>query len=322
MTNDAAGGTATSRPADRTWLVAVAAALWGTDALFRLPLVSDLSAATIVLAEHVILVLVTLPWLPRALRRATRACRPADWWALIFIGAGASAAATVLFTMAFRYGGPITPIALQKIQPLLAAAAAYVFLGERLRPKYGLFLIAAIASAWWLSFPDPFDVTIAGLSAALLALGAAALWAGGTVAGRRVSLRLDFTSITVLRFAIGLPAALVIAVASGAALVPAAADVPGLIGLALVPGLIALLLYYRGLQSTPAARATIAELAFPVTAAVVGVTVLDRSLSWSQWAGFVLLLVTVVVFARHEQRAERTAVIPPAEPLTPAGRSV
>jgi DME family drug/metabolite transporter len=319
MSGSADGVASTSRTADRTWLVALAAALWGTDALFRLPLVTELSAATIVLAEHVILVLVTLPWLPRAIRAATRVCRTVDWWALIFIGAGASATATVLFTMAFRFGGPITPVALQKMQPLLAAAAACLFLGERLRPKYGLFLIVAIASAWLLSFPNPFDVTVAGLSAALLALGAAALWAGGTVAGRQVSLRLDFTSITVLRFAIGLPAALVVAVATGAALFPSASDVLGLVGLALVPGLIALLLYYRGLQSTPAARATIAELAFPITAAVVGVTVLERPLTWSQWTGFILLLITVVAFARHEQRAEHTAVIPPTEQIASVG---
>ena len=313
MSNGTPGATGTSRTRDRTWLVALAAALWGTDALFRLPLVSALPAATIVLAEHVILVLVTLPWLPRAFRAASRASRPVDWWALVFIGAGASAVATVLFTMAFRYGDPITPVALQKIQPLLAAGAACLFLGERLRPKYGLFLIAAMGSAWLLSFDEPFDVTVAGLSAALLALGAAALWAGGTVAGRQVSLRLDFASITVLRFAIGLPAALVVATVTGAPLLPAAGDVPGLIGLALVPGLLALLLYYRGLQSTPAARATIAELAFPVMAAVVGITVLNASLTWSQWTGLVFLLVTVVAFARHEQRAKHTAVIAPRE---------
>jgi drug/metabolite transporter (DMT)-like permease len=319
MSNGTPGATSTSRTRDRTWLVALAAALWGTDALFRLPLVSELPAATIVLAEHVILVLVTLPWLPRAFRAARQVCRPVDWWALVFIGAGASAVATVLFTMAFRYGDPITPVALQKIQPLLAAGAACLFLGERLRPKYGLFLIAAMGSAWLLSFDEPFDVTVAGLSAALLALGAAALWAGGTVAGRQVSLRLDFTSITVLRFAIGLPAALIVATVTGASLLPSAGDVPGLIGLALVPGLLALLLYYRGLQSTPAARATIAELAFPVMAAVVGITVLDATLTWSQWTGLVILLVTVVAFARHEQRAEHTAVIAPRESVARVG---
>jgi drug/metabolite transporter (DMT)-like permease len=43
------------------------------------------------------------------------------------------------------------------------------------------------------------------------------------------------------------------------------ADVPNLIGLAIVPGLCAILLYYRTLRSTPASLATLAETAFPLT---------------------------------------------------------
>ena len=39
--------------------------------------------------------------------------------------------------------------------------------------------------------------------------------------------------------------------------------------LALIPGLLALLLYYRGLTDTRASYATLAELAFPATAVVL-----------------------------------------------------
>jgi drug/metabolite transporter (DMT)-like permease len=81
--------------------------------------------------------------------------------------------------------------------------------------------------------------------------------------------------------------------------------------LALVPGLLALLLYYRGLRTTPASRATLAELAFPVTAAVVGVTLLDGRLDASQWAGFGIVLAAVLALAVHERRSERPAVAAP-----------
>ncbi|MGH9191979.1 MAG: EamA family transporter, partial [Acidimicrobiales bacterium] len=41
------------RPArDRTWLVAVAASLWGLSSLLREPLARELPATTIVLFEH------------------------------------------------------------------------------------------------------------------------------------------------------------------------------------------------------------------------------------------------------------------------------
>ncbi|WP_279579048.1 hypothetical protein [Fodinicola feengrottensis] len=57
-----------SKAGDLTWLVALGAALWGTDALLRLPLTHSLPATVIVVAEHAIVVLVLIPWLPRAFR--------------------------------------------------------------------------------------------------------------------------------------------------------------------------------------------------------------------------------------------------------------
>ncbi|MBA3800059.1 MAG: hypothetical protein H0X18_13375, partial [Geodermatophilaceae bacterium] len=45
------------RRRDRLWLVILAAALWGTDGLLRVPLVSELAPSTIVFAEHAIICL-------------------------------------------------------------------------------------------------------------------------------------------------------------------------------------------------------------------------------------------------------------------------
>jgi drug/metabolite transporter (DMT)-like permease len=83
---------------------------------------------------------------------------------------------------------------------------------------------------------------------------------------------------------------------------------PRLVLLALIPGLLALVLYYIALRQTPASRATLAELAFPVTAAAVGVTLLDGRLDTSQWVGFAVVLASVVALALHENRAKRPVV--------------
>src|SRR5919206_1276045 len=64
-------GADVDRPAnapDRTWLIAVAAALWGTDGLLRQPLTGQLPAATIVFWEHLLIVVVLVPFLPSAVR--------------------------------------------------------------------------------------------------------------------------------------------------------------------------------------------------------------------------------------------------------------
>jgi drug/metabolite transporter, DME family len=299
-----------ARRRDLTWLVALAAALWGTDALLRLPLTGTYSAATIVAVEHLLIVLVTLPWLPAA-ARALRAASPRTRWAVVVIGVGASAVATVLFTMSFQLAGPITPLVLQKLQPLMALLAAWLLLGERLTRRFPLFVVPALAGAWLLAFPDPLGVSVQGAQAALLAVGAAALWGLGTVLGRFAGAELSFPHLTVLRFAIGLPASLVLALGVGAPLTVAAVDLPFVAALALIPGLLALVLYYKGLRRTPASRATLAELAFPVTAAAVGTTVLGAQLTGTQWTGFVLVAAAVSALAVHERTAKRPAIAAP-----------
>ncbi len=297
-----------TRPRDLTWLVAIAAALWGTDAIFRLPLAQGTSASTVVFAEHAILTIVLIPFLPAAWR-AFRRADPAARWAVIAIGAGASAIATMLFTLAFRSGDPITPVVMQKLQPVLAMVGAAFLLRERLRLRFAWFAIPALVGFWLLAFPDPIHISVNRLQVALLALGAAALWAGGTVLGRLVSTTFTPTELTTLRFSIGLPtSAIVVAVTGSPWWVPDLRSTGGVLALALVVGLLAMLLYYRGLRQTPASRATLAELAFPLTAALVGIGWFDHVLNAGQWIGAGLVVITVTALAWHESTSRMPAV--------------
>jgi drug/metabolite transporter (DMT)-like permease len=289
-------------------LVALAAALWGTDALLRKPLTDSTAAATIVFGEHVVLVLLMLPLIPGALVAVHRAGRRYVA-AAVAIGVGASAIATILFTQAFVHGDPITPVVLQKIQPLVAVVGAWFILGERPRRHFGWFLGAGLVGAWLIAFPSPFDVHVSVALPALYAMGAAVLWAFGTVLGRLMATRLPFQQVTALRFTFGLPASAVAVLLVGASFTTSGADFVWIAVLAIVTGLVALLLYYYGLRRTPAVVAAVAELTFPVTAAAVGYLAFDRTLDGSQWVGVaittgVVLLLTVtaprMVTARRE----------------------
>ena len=298
------------RAGDGTWLIALAASLWGFSSLLREPLSQQLPALAVVLAEHVVLVLLVSPWVVPAVRALARSSTRTKLGVLV-IGAGSSALATTLFTAAFRVGDPITPQVLQKLQPVFAIVLAAVLLGERVTPRFPLFAVPAILGAWLLAFADPLGVSVQSLTAAALAVGAAGLWAAGTVLGRLVSAELSFVHVTTLRFTVGLIALVVFAAMTSTPVGVPLALVPRLVLLALVPGLLALVLYYIALRRTPASRAALAELAFPLTAAAVGVTLLDGSLDASQWLGFAVVLVSVVSLALHEHRARRPAVAVP-----------
>jgi drug/metabolite transporter (DMT)-like permease len=75
--------------------------------------------------------------------------------------------------------------------------------------------------------------------------------------------------------------------------------VPNLLAIALVPGLLALLLYYRALSRTPASLATIAEMAYPVAATLIASAPppwgFNQPLYPAQVLGTALLLVVILV---------------------------
>src|SRR5205823_11332176 len=129
----------------------------------------------------------------------------------------------------------------------------------------------ALLGAYLLSFGDmaPADAFSGARGrAAVLALVAAALWGSATALGRRALVDIEPQLVTAVRFTLALPLLAAIALYQGVVAPPAGAygsDWPRLVALALVPGLGGLLLYYRGLERTPASVATFAELAFPAT---------------------------------------------------------
>jgi drug/metabolite transporter (DMT)-like permease len=275
-------------------LVAGAAALWGTDALFRRGLALELPASTVVFYEHVVLLGATLPWLLRW-RHTAKALDYRDWLSLLVIGVGASATATFLFTSAFTYGDPNTPLLLQKLQPLIAVLGARLVLKEALLPRYWAFFLAGVFGAYLIAFPDPTDLSMPRMAPALLAIGAAGLWGMGTVLGRRMSTKLNFQALTAWRFTIGLPASwLIWAIQTGGSTSPlTGADTAAIVLLAMVPGLAAMLMYYRGLTVVPASTAALAELAFPLSATAINYLAFGSVLTSSQWLGLVVLAAAI-----------------------------
>jgi drug/metabolite transporter (DMT)-like permease len=291
-------------------LVALAAALWGTDPILRKPLAHDTTATTIVFGEHVLLVLLTLPFLLPALRALVKA-GPRSIAAAIAIGAGASAIATILFTEALFHGDFITPVVLQKIQPLIAVLGAAVVLGERPRSRFVWFLVPGLLGFWLVNQEHPLEPTAKGLVPIVQAVAAAALWAFGTVLGRYLSRELEFQQILTLRFFFGLIASAIALPIMGATAYAGTHDSLWIAYLAIVTGLVALALYYYGLKRTPAVLASLAELTYPAIAVIAGIYAYNSHLRWTQWLG-VAIIMTVVSLLPVQRRRQMVAVPAPA----------
>jgi drug/metabolite transporter, DME family len=300
-------------------LVAVAATMWASDTYFRAQLIGHLKPAQIVVIEDALVSLFLLVFLLRGIPELRRLDRR-SWLAIGLIAVGPQAVATILFTQSFSYGHYAETFVLQQTQPVIAILLAWLILGERRRPWFWPTAALAIVGVYMVVFAQnlgaPFsDLQHGRLEAGLYALGAAALWASGTVLGRFVLGKLSFTTTTALRFTLALPVlVLVVLVQFGLSGFThyQASDVLPFLGIALIPGFIALLLYYRALSSTPATLATIAEMAFPVAATFIASAPppygFNQPLYLAQFIGTALLIAVIFILNWTKERTPPVVV--------------
>ncbi|HYA00024.1 MAG TPA: DMT family transporter [Candidatus Binatia bacterium] len=318
-------------------LITAAAAMWAVDTFFRPALVSEgLSASQIVLGETLIISLCFIP----VARRVARELRRASWrtWlVLAAIGVGPQAFATVLFTksLTFAYSPGLSHQAslgitsevylLYFLQPVFGAVLAWIFLRERRRPVFWPLAAVALGGAALIAFSTNVAAPQVQLLAAGYVLGAVLLWAAGTVLGRYALTGISFASTSAMRFVLALPVLLVLMLtdpAAGGFGKYAPGQIPTFLGIALIPGLIAMVLYYRALSSTPASVSSFAELGYP--AALFLIYTLPPHLVWrfggfglqlNPWmvVGAVMLVAAVVtlnyLMRRDVVRAPRPSVL-------------
>ncbi len=297
-------------------LVILGSMLWGTDSLFRRPLTQELSPVTIVFLEHCILCIVMIPVLWSAKSRVLT-LSPREWLSLSFIALGGSVAATSLFTFSIKYGNPSVTVLLQKTQPLLTILLARWLLREKPGRQFWLWLTPALGGAYLISaanWREGFTFEPYQAASIVAALGASALWGASTVFGRYVASRIPALTLTGLRFVIALPVLSLMYCLEPMASrrIPSTfSSQASLVAMALIPGLLALVFYYKGLQTTMASMASIGELAFPVTAVVANWFFLDIHLTGTQILGGSLLVISVTALTYLDARAKQRAANQP-----------
>lgn len=122
------------------------------------------------------------------------------------------------------------------------------------------------------------------------------MWGSCTVLGRFVLRSVSFSTLTALRVVAAAP---VLTLLGGGRVEAGWREAGLLTGMALVPGLAALLVYYYGLRHTRASLAALGELSFPATAALLNWTFLGARITAPQAAGFALLWGVIFYLERR-----------------------
>jgi drug/metabolite transporter (DMT)-like permease len=79
-----------------------------------------------------------------------------------------------------------------------------------------------------------------------------------------------------------------------------------LVVIALSSGMVSLLIYYKGLKTTPVSVSTILELFYPLVAVVIDVVLYHNVLKWSQYLAAAVLLYAMYRVGKFAQASNPT----------------
>lgn len=312
----------TKKAAYGPWLVALGAALWGTESAWRIPLNNLFDAEVIVFWEHVLILIMFLPLLVVRLNELPK-ISPRTWGYLIFSGFAGSAVGTVFFTLALKHGNPTVVNVVLNIQPVISTLGACLLFGDKLSPRFYPFAAIAIASGILLSVDHPTLIRVSFAEAGLnlgtgYALICALFWGLSTVAGRGVMTGMSLKLAASLRIVTGLVCMTtilgVMGKLRGQSLWPAAAQVHPLtaIGtlvlLAGLSGAIPLLIYFEGLRLTRASTAGYFEMMQTLAAVCITWGFFHAALRPHQVIAAIVLMaaVAMVQWAQSKVTANET----------------
>ncbi|MFA5841011.1 MAG: DMT family transporter [Candidatus Paceibacterota bacterium] len=285
--------------------IIIAALLWAFDGLIRQRLYI-LPPITIIFFEHLIGLIILSPFVFQYILKTKLTKR--EWWLAILIAGLSGLLGTLWFTTALgkvHFISISVVFLLQKLQPIFAIGTARIFLKEKLDKRYIKWALFALISAYFVTFPNGIVNLQTGegtVIAALYALGAAFAWGSSTTFSKMLLGNIDFKVSTFYRFLftiiMALPFMLFFGKNGSSLAIPTSSQFSLLLLIAISTGMVALLIYYKGLAKTPVHISTILELTFPFVAILLDFVVNHTVLSFSQWIAALVLVFSIYKIAQ------------------------
>ena len=284
-----------------------AALLWALDGVIRRYLYS-LPPVTIIFFEHLIGTIILFPFFAKSIIKVRFSKK--EWFLIILVSVLSGLLGTLFFTTALLKVSFISfsvVFLLQKLQPIFAILSARIFLKEKFKKGYLPFALLALISAYFVTFSNGIVNLNTGegtVVAALFALGAAVFWGTSTTFSKMLLTDIRPEISTFYRFLITtiLSFILIFILGKGSTINDVTLNQYGFLTLiAVSTGMVALLIYYRGLKRTPVHIATILELIFPLVAIIIDIKLYGNVLSITQWIAGIVLIFSVYKISKLKE---------------------
>ena len=280
-------------------LIIIAALLWAVDGVIRRNLYT-LPPITIIFFEHLVGLIILYPFVLKHIFKTSLSRR--DWFLVFFIALLSGLLGTLWFTTALlevHFISFSVVFLLQKLQPIFAVTTASIFLKERFSRRYIVWAVLAVVAAYFVTFPNGQVNLKTGqgtIIAALYALGAAFAWGSSTTFSKMLlgKIRADVSIFYRFLFTVCMAFPLIFIFGHRASLLVVTPYQFGLFAfIAISTGMVALLIYYKGLSKTPVHISTILELTFPFIAILIDMTLYHTFLTPLQWISALVLVFSI-----------------------------
>ncbi|OGK38346.1 hypothetical protein A3F03_02145 [Candidatus Roizmanbacteria bacterium RIFCSPHIGHO2_12_FULL_41_11] len=291
-------------------LIIIAASLWAVDGVIRRSLFT-LPPIIIVFYEHLIGAAIVAPFILSKLLKEKLSRR--EFILIAFVALLSGLFGTLWFTDALTRVNfiPFSVVfLLQKLQPIFAITTARLVLKEKIHRNYVKWALLTMIAAFFVTFPNGqinFQTGQGTIMAALLAVGAAFAWGSSTAFSKMSLLNKPNDVMTGMRFILTSIFALVAIFILGknsALFTPSLSQFARFLLIAVTTGMVAILIYYKGLKNTQVKVATILELVYPLLAVFIDMFLYKTYLAPTQYLAALVMLFGVYKISQSQNFSE------------------
>lgn len=288
-------------------LVVISAILWGVDGVVLTPRLFNLPVPFVVLLLHLLPFLLMSIFFYKEFKNLENFTKR-DYIGFGLIGLFGGALGTLAIVKALflvNFQALTIVVLLQKLQPVFAIVLARIILKEKLGKNFLPWAIGALVAGYFMTFGFKLPNFTGDnyIHASFYAVLAAFSFGSATVFGKFVLNRWSFKTALFYRYGFTTLIMSIIVMATGGADFLAVTQTNWVIFIIITftTGAFAIALYYYGLKLITAQVATMCELAFPISSAILDYFINKTILSPVQWIAAVVMLFTIYKVTKTQE---------------------
>ncbi len=289
-------------------LVTISAVLWGIDGIILTPRLYNLPVDFVVFLLHLLPFVLMLIFFGKELKHL-RDFTKRDYIGFTLIGLFGGALGTLAIVKAMflvNFQSLTVVVLLQKLQPIFAIILAKFILKEKIGKNFVAFALVAIVSGYFLTFGIAMpNLSITNyVQASFYALLAAFSFGSATVFGKLVLGKWNFRTALFYRYGFTTVIMSIIVLVNRSVNFSIVTKENWILILVITftTGAFAIALYYYGLKYISAHVATMCELAFPLSSALLDYFINKTILSPVQWAAGFFMLYTIYRVSKTQEQ--------------------